>query len=427
MRAGLKFQFIVMTIALVSITVFGSSYFFTRQERDVLLREMTRRGATIARNLATISTDSLISNDILALATFVTSTMKNEGVVYSLILNDKSQVLAHSQIAEVGKLYVEPPGIRPHANEEILIQPYRNDKREPIIDITIPVLLRNGVKIGAVHVGMSQRAIDKFVRQTFRESMSIAAGLLLIGIMIAVVLTSLMLKPFGDLVQGVKAVGEGNLNYKIRIKGKNELALLAESFNEMSDRLKEMYIGMLRAMTKALEARDKFAGGHDQRVAEYAGAVAKSIGLSPDEVENVRLAAQVQNLGHIGVPDAILENTGKLSPAEYEKLKEHVKIGAEILNQVQALRGTVELVRHHHERFDGKGYPQGLQGKEIPLGARILSVADAFDAMTSAQKHRPAISRQAAVEELQKGAGTQFDPEIVDVFLETISRRREVK
>ncbi len=427
MRISIKLQFILITITLVAITVLGSTFFFTRQERDVLLREMTRRGATIARNLATVSTDSLIGNDQLALATFVTSTMKNDGVLYALTLNDRMQILAHSRIEDVGKSYVEPPGLRPLTNEEILIQPYQDEKKEPIIDISIPINLRNGVRIGAVHVGMSQRAIDRYVNQTFRESMSIAAGLLLIGIFVSIILINMAMRPLNDLLHGIKAIGEGNLNYKINLKGQNELTLVADAFNEMTEHLKELYIGMLRAMAKTLESRDKFAGGHDQRVSEYAASVAQAIGLAAEEVENIRLAAQVQNLGHIAVPDSILHSTGKLTEQEYKKLKEHPMVAAEILNQIQALKGTVKLVLHHHERFDGAGYPAGLKGKDIPLGARILSVADAFDAMTSAQKHRAAMPRSQAIEELKKGAGTQFDPEIVDVFIEHVALKKGIQ
>jgi HD-GYP domain-containing protein (c-di-GMP phosphodiesterase class II) len=427
MRAGLKLQFILMTVTLVAITVFGSSYFFTRQERDVMLREMTRRGATIARNLSVISTDPLISNDNLSLATFVDSIMKNEGVVYGIILNEKGLILAHSRIDQVGKSYLEPKGVRPLSNEEILIQPYTNDNKEPILDIALPVVLRNGTRIGTVHVGMSQNAIDQVISQAFRDSLSIAAGLLLIGILIAVFLTTIMLKPVEALMRGVKAIGEGNLNYQIPVQGAKELRILGQSFNEMTRNLKELYIGMLRAMAKALESRDKFTGGHDQRVAEYATFLAQHLQLSPEEVENIRLAAQVQNLGHIAVPDVILEKTGKLTQEEYEKLKEHVVVGAEILNQVQALRETVPLVLHHHERFDGRGYPKGLAGKNIPLGARILAVADAFDAMTAVQKHRTAMDKEQAKQELKRVAGTQFDPEIVDAFIEALAQAQEEK
>jgi hypothetical protein len=427
MRISIKLQFILITITLVAVTVLGSTFFFTRQERDVLLREMTRRGATIARNLATVSTDSLIGNDQLALATFVTSTMKNDGVMYALTLNDRMLILAHSRIEDVGKSYVEPPGLRPLTNEEILIQPFQDEKKEPVIDIAIPINLRNGVRIGAVHVGMSQRAIDRYVNQTFRESMSIAAGLLLIGVFVSILLINMTLRPLNDLLHGIKAIGEGNLNYKINLKGQNELTLVANAFNEMTEHLKELYIGMLRAMAKTLESRDKFAGGHDQRVSEYAANVAQAIGLAAEEVDNIRLAAQVQNLGHIAVPDSILHSTGKLTELEYKKLKEHPMVAAEILNQIQALRGTVKLVLHHHERFDGTGYPAGLKGKDIPLGARILSVADAFDAMTSAQKHRSAMPRSQAIEELKKGAGTQFDPEIVDVFIEHVALKKGIQ
>jgi len=386
---------------------------------------MTRRGATIARNLATISTDSLVGNDSLALATFVESTLRNDGVAYAMILDDKGTVLAHNRIENLGKSYVEPAGVRPLTNESILIQPYRNEAKEKVLDIALPITLRNGVRIGSVHVGMAQNANDKLVDEALKEAAWIAAGLLLIGIIIAIFFTQLILRPLHDLVEGAKALGEGDLNYRLRLPGRTEFALLGNAFNEMARRLKELYIGMLRAMAKALESRDQYSSGHDQRVSEYAGMLAGYIGMSPDAVENIRLAALVQNLGHIAVPDRIREKTGKLTPEEYEVLKRHPVLGSDILNQVQALRGTVPLVRHHHERFDGTGYPQGLKGKDIPLGARILAVADAFDAMTSTQRHRQAVDLNEAIAELKRGAGTQFDPQILEAFVELLKRKKE--
>lgn len=421
----LRLQLIIMTTVLVALTVSVSSYFFAQQEREVLLQEMTRRGATIARNLATISTDPLVSNDSLALATFVESTLRNDGVAYAMILDEKGTVLAHNRIENVGRSYVEPPGVRPLTNESILIQPYRNEAKEPMLDLSLPITLRNGVRIGTVHVGMSQKANDKLVAQALQEASYIAAGLLLIGIIISIFFTQLILRPLHDLVRGAQALGEGDLNYRLRLPGRTEFAMLGNAFNEMARRLKELYVGMLRAMAKALESRDPYSSGHDQRVTEYAGMLAGYIGMSPEAVENIRLAAQVQNLGHIGVPDRIREKAGKLTPEEYEVLKQHPVLGSEILNQVQALRGTVPLVRHHHERFDGTGYPQGLKGKDIPLGARILAVADAFDAMTSTQKHRPAMDLDEAMAELLRGSGTQFDPQIVTAFIELLKRKKE--
>jgi HD-GYP domain-containing protein (c-di-GMP phosphodiesterase class II) len=426
-RVGLRLQLMMLTVILVAVTVSVSSYFFTQQEREVLLREMTRRGATIARNLATISTDSLVSNDSLALATYVESIMHNDGVTYGMILDEKGTVLAHSRVQNVGKPYVEPAGVRPLTNETILIQPYSNETRQRIVDVALPILLRNGVRIGTVHVGLAQKAIDDLVAQAVREVIWIAGGLFLIGVIIAFFFTQLILRPVKALVHGAEVIGEGNLNYKLSITGPNEFAKLGRAFNEMAARLKDLYIGMLRAMAKALQSRDFFAGGHDQRVAEYAAALAAFIGMPGDEIGNLHLAAQVQNLGHIAVPDAILQKTGKLTAEEYEELKKHTRVGAEILNQVPALRGTVPLVLHHHERFDGKGYPSGLKGKDIPLGARILAVADAFDAMTSTQKHRPAMALDQAREELKRSAGSQFDPEIVEAFVEMLSREKETR
>lgn len=417
---------LIMAILLVAITVFVSSYFFTQQQREVLLKEMTRRGATIARNLATISTDSVVGGDNLALATFVESIMHNDGVAYAMILDDKATVLAHNLVQNVGKPYVEPAGVRPLTNETILIQPYLSETKERLVDVALPMTLRNGVRVGSVHVGLSQKASDQIIAQAVREASWIAAGLFLIGVIVAFFFTALILRPVHELVRGAKALGEGDLNYKLDIRSPNELAMLGRSFNEMTVRLKELYIGMLRAMAKALESRDKFAGGHDQRVSQYAVALASFVGMAEDEVENIGLAAQVQNLGHLAVPDAVLQKTGKLTAEEYEELKKHTFIGAEILSQVRALRGTVPLVLHHHERYDGKGYPKGLAGKEIPLGARILAVADAFDAMTSTQKHRQAMSREQAVEELKRSANSQFDPEIVEAFIEMLGHTQEV-
>jgi len=320
-RLGLKFQLMVMAVILVAVTISVSSYFFTQQEREVLLREMTRRGATIARNLATISTDSLVSNDSLALATYVESIMRNEGMLYGMILDEKGTVIAHNRMENVGKAYVESAGVRPLTNEPILIQPYRNEAKQKVIDVSLPIVLRNGVRIGAVHVGMAQSAIDQLVEQAIREAIYIAAGLFLIGIIIAYFFTQLILKPMRELVRGAQVLGEGDLNFKIRVKGRSEFAILGNAFNEMAARLKELYIGMLRAMAKALETRDKFAGDHGQRVSEYVGALAAYIGMGVDEVENIRLAAQVQNLGHLTVPDSVLEKTGRLTEEEYDKLK----------------------------------------------------------------------------------------------------------
>lgn len=421
MRVSLRLQLMFMAVLLVGITVSVSTYFFVQQEREVLVREMTRRGATIARNLATISTDSVVGNDSLALATFVGSIMHNDGVTYAMILDDKGTVLAHNRIANVGKPYLDPPGVRPLTNESILIQPYRDESKERMVDIALPVLLRSGMRIGSVHVGMAQKAIDALLKEAVQQAVWIAAGLFLIGVIVAFLFTHLILRPVEELVKGAKALGEGDLNYQMATSGPNEFAILGRSFNEMAVRLKELYIGMLRAMAKALAARDPFAGGHDQRVSEYAAALAEYIGLKPDAVENIRLAAQVQNLGHLAVPDSVLEKTGKLTDEEYQKLKKHTVVGAEILSQVRALRGTVPLVLHHHERFDGGGYPEGQKGKDIPLGARILAVADAFDAMTSNQKHRQAMTPEQAVAELKRSAGSQFDGEIVEAFVEMLS------
>lgn len=174
----------------------------------------------------------------------------------------------------------------------------------------------------------------------------------------------------------------------------------------------------LRALVKALEAKDPYTKEHSERVTEYALLIAEEMGLSEDEIETLRFAGHLHDVGKVGIADAILLKPGRLTPEEYEIIKRHPVIGAEIVGRIALLQEEALIIRYHHERFDGKGYPEGLKGEEIPLLARVLAVADAYDAMTSRRPYRPSLSPAKAFNEILRCSGTQFDPEIVKVFKE---------
>jgi putative nucleotidyltransferase with HDIG domain len=184
----------------------------------------------------------------------------------------------------------------------------------------------------------------------------------------------------------------------------------------MGRQLAQAFQETVAALIAALEARHKYTEGHSLRVARYARGTAASIGLSESACERIQTAGLLHDLGKVGVRDAILDKPGRLTEDEWGAMRQHPALGARILQPLGFLEEESRFVHSHHERLDGSGYPDGLTGAEIPLGARMIAVADAFDAMCSARSYRPAAPPQAALRELERSAGSQFDAAIVAAF-----------
>jgi putative nucleotidyltransferase with HDIG domain len=180
------------------------------------------------------------------------------------------------------------------------------------------------------------------------------------------------------------------------------------------------------SLAKAVDARDTYTGSHSERVSELAARVAKRVGLDPEHVELTRLAGSLHDLGKLAIPEEILRKPGALTDSERLVLERHPQIGFRMLDSL-GVDPVADLVLHHHERWDGAGYPDGLEGEEIPLGARIIFVTDAYDAMTSDRVYRPRRSPESALAELVRCAGTQFDPGIVAAFTEELGRASSVR
>lgn len=181
--------------------------------------------------------------------------------------------------------------------------------------------------------------------------------------------------------------------------------------------LKETFFNTVSALGDAIEAKDAYTGGHTKRVLEYSMIVGKRLGLSSSEMDNLKLAAALHDIGKIGIEDRILGKPGKLDPEENQVMESHAIIGAKIVENIRPLREIVPGIRHHHEQYDGSGYPDVLKGEEIPLIARVISVCDTFDAMTSDRPYRRGLSPETAVDELKRHINTQFDPVVVAAFL----------
>lgn len=181
--------------------------------------------------------------------------------------------------------------------------------------------------------------------------------------------------------------------------------------------LQGAYESTLQALVTALDFRDNETQGHSSRVVEYAVLIARKMGIEGIELSRIRQGAILHDVGKIGVPDAILKKPGKLAAEEWEEMKKHPEMGYRMLQHIRSLKPALDIVLCHQERWDGSGYPRGLKGEEIPLGARIFAVVDTFDAMTSDRPYRPALSILAAREEVRKFSGAQFDPAVAEVFL----------
>src|SRR5678815_1635979 len=192
-----------------------------------------------------------------------------------------------------------------------------------------------------------------------------------------------------------------------------------EDANKHLSQLNDLYMSTIETLAMAIDAKDQITHGHIRRVQSYAVALAHEVGVSdPTLIKAIEAAALLHDMGKLAVPEYILNKPGKLTPAEFEKMKLHASIGAEILSSIDFPYPVVPIVRHHHENWDGSGYPDGLRGTEIPIGARILAVVDCFDALTSDRPYRPRLGDEEALAMLKARRGSMYDPLVVDAFFE---------
>ncbi len=199
----------------------------------------------------------------------------------------------------------------------------------------------------------------------------------------------------------------------------NQIAIAIENAN-LYEELRETFYGTIEALAETIEKRDPYTGGHTKRVMDYSLMIGGKLGLSKKEIENLKLSAILHDIGKIGIRDDVLLKKGRLLPEEAMEMNMHPKYGSEILSHIRQLKDVIPGMRGHHEKYDGSGYPDGLKGENIPLNARIIAVADAFDAMTTDRPYRKALSQDEAINELKRGAGIQFDPVVVDAFIRAL-------
>lgn len=202
----------------------------------------------------------------------------------------------------------------------------------------------------------------------------------------------------------------------------NEIKRINNKLSNTYERLENAYLESIQTLRYTVEAKDKYTRGHSDRVSAFSTLIGQKLGLSAEDIKTLEIGGLFHDIGKIGVPDSIIQKTDKLTDDEYSQIKNHPLIGAHILSNATIFKNIIPIVKHHHERYDGHGYPSQLKGTDIPYLARITTIADSFDAMTSKRTYRDSLPLEVVKSEFKNNKGTQFDPELTDVFLDILNK-----
>jgi HD-GYP domain-containing protein (c-di-GMP phosphodiesterase class II) len=263
--------------------------------------------------------------------------------------------------------------------------------------------------------------------QTLFVSLLAATLALLIGFYFAEKLT----RPVRELAAGAHRIAAGDFSQRVKVLGRTELGELGSSFNQMTDQVErfvrdlqasayenhELFLGTVKALAAAIDGKDPYTRGHSERVSRFSVATAEALGLSAEEIERIRVSALLHDVGKIGIDDRVLKKPSALTDEEFKIMKTHPQKGYKIMSQIPAMRDFLPGMYMHHEMINGAGYPQGLQGDQIPTQARIVSVADTFDAMTTERPYQRAMDLEAALTRLKSFVGTRYDARVVAAFI----------
>jgi len=273
------------------------------------------------------------------------------------------------------------------------------------------------------------------VRSMQLRTLLVTAVAALVALALGFLMSRRLTGPIQSLAGVTSEIAEGNLTVRADVAGHDEIAQLAANFNNMAGsieslvrRLKqalrhnqELFLDTIRTLAAAIDAKDPYTRGHSERVSSYAMAISRHLGLGSEEIFRVRIAAILHDVGKLGVRDGILNKPAGLTEEEYAIMRRHVEIGAQIMSPIRRLKDIIPGIRNHHEMWDGSGYPDGLRGDEIPLVARIIGVADTFDAMTTNRPYQVAKSFDFTVARMRSMSGTRFDPQVIDALMAAVA------
>jgi HD-GYP domain-containing protein (c-di-GMP phosphodiesterase class II) len=439
-RGGIRCKLALVTLALIVLITTGSSLVVTHILDDSLQKSLVQRGRSLAISAATPAGYSILSGDHLGLDNLAAKISESqEDVVYLAILDLRNTVLAHSRIGSVGDSFERLPGVEVATEADTVVRKVRRDDLS-CFEFNSPILFA-GSQLGEVVVGIDTAGYEAAKRSARSKIILVSLLALIVGLAGTLLLATLFTTPIKQLAAGVSRIRSGDYGVEVEVSSQDELGELTTSFNAMARTLQEQreslenstrdledsYLATVRILAATLDARDNYTLGHSARVATLALRVGRRLGLGTGVLKELEMACFFHDIGKIRIPDHILNKPAPLQADEIRLIRRHPEQGAEILGLAESLHKYTPVVRHHHERYDGTGYPAGLKGEEIPLFAQIVAIADAYDAMTTSRPYRPGRCRDAAVREILACRGTQFAPHLTDLFIEALHEDEQIE
>jgi len=398
--------------------------------------KIVRTAESLGRSIAPSAGFLMGAQDLLGLDYMVFQIRNANPDIRSIgVLGPERDIIVHSDIKERGRRIEPAQGEVLEKSDDGTVVRKVSGTPGTLLEIESPIVFMDK-PLGSVIVELDWSVLSTAQGAARRKIIGLFAVILVLGTISSVLLSASLTRPIKELSSGVEDLKRGKASKPLRIFSADELGRLTASFNEMSglitnqqDRLaqnardlEEAYVSTVRVLSAAIDARDAYTLGHSTRVSELAVSLAKELGLRDQELENIEIACLFHDVGKIKIPDSILHKAGMLSPDEWVEMQKHPEYGAEILRKAPSLRRFVPAVRHHHEWYDGSGYPEGLSREDIPREASIVSLADAFDAMTSDRPYRKAMTKEEAMATIEEHIGKQFSPELALLFLSIVEK-----
>jgi putative nucleotidyltransferase with HDIG domain len=422
-----KIALFIIVLLLVTAGIF--SFLTVQTMNSRITDEVTKRAEALCKSTAALAPYSMLAGDVLGLDNIVAKVKgANPDVDYVAVTDTAMQAVAHTRVKERDKkLSLSPGELISQGGDGTMIYRVRSTAGL-FIEITTPIVYKN-IPMGSVVIGINNSMLQAARTETRRRILMGFAVVMLLGAGCIVILSSVVARPIKELSLGVEELKAGRRR-KLRIYSHDELGKLTVSFNQMTEKitrqqdrlsdtaaeLEDSYVSTVKVLSAAIDARDPYTLGHSTRVAKFARKIGEALGFSHEELEDLEVASLFHDVGKLKTPDALLHKDGPLDALEHREVANHSEHGAAILSRAPSLQKYIPAVRHHHEWFDGEGYPDRLRGEDIPLHAAIISVADAFDAMTSVRPYKNPRSQADALDELTRCSGTQFNPQVVEVF-----------
>jgi putative nucleotidyltransferase with HDIG domain len=427
---SIRVKLTALTLAMIALITTGSSMVAIQNMDRELLGSLVKRGTSIALSAAIPAAYSILANDRLALDNLADKIEESqEDIVYLAILDNDNNILAHNNLTETGSRFETATGAPLQHGPDFTM--YRVDRDGlTSYEFRTPIQFADN-QVGSIIVGIDSVTLHTAKEFARQRILLISLAVLIFGALCTFMLSKLITTPIERLATGVSQITAGDYHVEVKVTSTDELGELTRSFNKMSrvimsqrDRLEgyaanleESYISTIRILAAALDARDNYTLGHSARVARLSLLIGQRLGLTAEELKELEMSCFLHDIGKIHVPDSIINKPTPLDREEAQIIKKHPEQGAEILHLAESLRKYIPAVLHHHEWYNGKGYPHGLQGDEIHIYAQIVAIADTYDAMTSSRPYRKSCSRDKAAAEIMKFRGIQFNPELTDIFL----------